>query len=152
MLKTGSNLLMRPPRMDTAQHTLFRVPFDHPDFLFELKHDAFRAFDIHIAISLGKRQLERWEPHHPANVRCSPVTVVSETNLKARSTPMVVFWGFLIAVSLISPKRLNAQSARPGRLFQPNRRSSRQPSLRSLLPNPNSRRCQRERLLPGLGS
>ena len=113
MLKTGSNLLMRPPRMDTAQHTLFRVPFDHPDFLFELKHDAFRAFDIHIAISLGKRQLERWEPHHPANVRCSPVTLVSETNLKARSTPMVVFWGFLIAASLTSPKRLNAQAA-PG--------------------------------------
>jgi hypothetical protein len=27
--------------MDTAQHTLFRVPFDHPDdFLFELKHDV----------------------------------------------------------------------------------------------------------------
>jgi hypothetical protein len=34
---------MRPPRMDTAQLTLVRQPFDHPDFLFELKHDAFRA-------------------------------------------------------------------------------------------------------------
>ena len=96
--------------MDAAQHTPFRVPFDHPDFLFELKHDGFRAFDVHIAISLGKRQLERWEPHHPANVRCSPVTLVSETNLKARSTPMVVFWGFLIAASLTSPKHLNAQA------------------------------------------
>src|ERR1700688_3071089 len=41
---------------------------------------------------------------------------------------------------------------RPGRLSQPNHRSSRQPSLRRLLPNPNSRRCQRGRLLPGLGS
>ena len=48
-----------------------------------------------------------------ANVRCSLVTLVSETNLKARSTPMVVFWGFLIAASLTSPKRLNAQAA-PG--------------------------------------
>jgi bifunctional non-homologous end joining protein LigD len=34
---------MRPPRMDTAQLTLVRQPFDHPDFLFELKHDGFRA-------------------------------------------------------------------------------------------------------------
>jgi bifunctional non-homologous end joining protein LigD len=29
--------------MQTAQLTLVRVPFDHPDFLFELKHDGFRA-------------------------------------------------------------------------------------------------------------
>jgi ATP-dependent DNA ligase len=29
--------------MDTAQLTLVRQPFDHPDFLFELKHDGFRA-------------------------------------------------------------------------------------------------------------
>jgi bifunctional non-homologous end joining protein LigD len=29
--------------MDTAQLTLVRHPFDHPDFLFELKHDGFRA-------------------------------------------------------------------------------------------------------------
>jgi bifunctional non-homologous end joining protein LigD len=34
---------MRPPRMDTAQLSLVRQPFDHPDFLFELKHDGFRA-------------------------------------------------------------------------------------------------------------
>jgi bifunctional non-homologous end joining protein LigD len=34
---------MRPPRMDTAKLTLVRQPFDHPDFLFELKHDGFRA-------------------------------------------------------------------------------------------------------------
>jgi bifunctional non-homologous end joining protein LigD len=34
---------MRPPRMDVAQLTLVRQPFDHPDFLFELKHDGFRA-------------------------------------------------------------------------------------------------------------
>src|SRR3984893_2187189 len=34
---------MRPPRMDTAQLSLVREPFDHPDFLFELKHDGFRA-------------------------------------------------------------------------------------------------------------
>jgi bifunctional non-homologous end joining protein LigD len=34
---------MRPPRIDTAQLTLVRQPFDHPDFLFELKHDGFRA-------------------------------------------------------------------------------------------------------------
>jgi bifunctional non-homologous end joining protein LigD len=31
------------PRMDTAQLTLVREPFDHPEFLFELKHDGFRA-------------------------------------------------------------------------------------------------------------
>jgi integrase len=29
--------------MDTAQLTLVRQPFDHPDFLFELKHDGCRA-------------------------------------------------------------------------------------------------------------
>jgi ATP-dependent DNA ligase len=29
--------------MDTAQLTLVREPFDHPDYLFELKHDGFRA-------------------------------------------------------------------------------------------------------------
>jgi bifunctional non-homologous end joining protein LigD len=34
---------VRPPRFDTAQLSLVRVPFDHPDFLFELKHDGFRA-------------------------------------------------------------------------------------------------------------
>jgi len=34
---------MRPLRMETAQLTLVRQPFDHPDFLFELKHDGFRA-------------------------------------------------------------------------------------------------------------
>jgi ATP-dependent DNA ligase len=37
------HISMRPPRMDTAQLTLVRQPFDHPDFLFELKHDGFRA-------------------------------------------------------------------------------------------------------------
>jgi bifunctional non-homologous end joining protein LigD len=31
------------PRFDTAQLTLVREPFDHPDYLFELKHDGFRA-------------------------------------------------------------------------------------------------------------
>jgi bifunctional non-homologous end joining protein LigD len=34
---------MRLPRMDPAKLTLVRQPFDHPDFLFELKHDGFRA-------------------------------------------------------------------------------------------------------------
>jgi bifunctional non-homologous end joining protein LigD len=29
--------------MDTAQLTLVHQPFDHRDFLFELKHDGFRA-------------------------------------------------------------------------------------------------------------
>ena len=29
--------------MDTAQLALVRQPFDDPDFLFELKHDGFRA-------------------------------------------------------------------------------------------------------------
>jgi len=37
------HIYMRPPRMDTAQLTLVRQPFDDPDFLFELKHDGFRA-------------------------------------------------------------------------------------------------------------
>jgi ATP-dependent DNA ligase len=41
--KTASNSNMRPPRMDTAQLTLIRQSFDHPDFLFELNHDGFRA-------------------------------------------------------------------------------------------------------------
>jgi bifunctional non-homologous end joining protein LigD len=31
------------PRFDTAQLTLFRTPFNDPDFLFELKVDGFRA-------------------------------------------------------------------------------------------------------------
>jgi bifunctional non-homologous end joining protein LigD len=34
---------MRPPRFDAAQLSLVRTPFDDPDFLFELKHDGFRA-------------------------------------------------------------------------------------------------------------
>ena len=34
---------MRPPRMDTAQLTLVRQPFDDPNFLFELKHEGFWA-------------------------------------------------------------------------------------------------------------
>jgi bifunctional non-homologous end joining protein LigD len=34
---------MRLPQMDPAKLTLVRQPFDHPDFLFELKHDGFRA-------------------------------------------------------------------------------------------------------------
>jgi bifunctional non-homologous end joining protein LigD len=29
--------------MDTAQLTLFRTPFNDPDFIFELKHDGFRG-------------------------------------------------------------------------------------------------------------
>ena len=31
------------PRFDTAQLTLFRTPFNDPDFIFELKHDGFRG-------------------------------------------------------------------------------------------------------------
>jgi ATP-dependent DNA ligase len=31
------------PWMDPAKLTLVRQPFDHPDFLFELKHDGFRT-------------------------------------------------------------------------------------------------------------
>jgi bifunctional non-homologous end joining protein LigD len=34
---------VRPPRFDTAQLSLVRTPFDDPNFLFELKHDGFRA-------------------------------------------------------------------------------------------------------------
>jgi bifunctional non-homologous end joining protein LigD len=45
---------MRPPRFDTAQLSLVRQPFDHPDFLFELKHDGFRALAY---ISDGKCEL-----------------------------------------------------------------------------------------------
>jgi bifunctional non-homologous end joining protein LigD len=37
-----------------AQLTLVREPFDHPDFLFELKHDGFRALAY---ISDGKCEL-----------------------------------------------------------------------------------------------
>jgi bifunctional non-homologous end joining protein LigD len=42
------------PRMDTAKLTLARQPFDHPEFLFELKHDGFRALAY---ISDGKCEL-----------------------------------------------------------------------------------------------
>ena len=35
--------MMRLPPMDAAKLTLVQQPFDHPDFLFELKHDGFRA-------------------------------------------------------------------------------------------------------------
>jgi len=45
---------MRLPRMDTAKLTLVRQPFDHPDFLFELKHDGFRALAY---ISEGRCEL-----------------------------------------------------------------------------------------------
>jgi bifunctional non-homologous end joining protein LigD len=45
---------MHLPRMDTAKLTLVRQPFDHPDFLFELKHDGFRALAY---ISDGKCEL-----------------------------------------------------------------------------------------------
>jgi ATP-dependent DNA ligase len=34
---------MPVPRIDAAKLTLVRQPFDHPDFLFELKYDGFRA-------------------------------------------------------------------------------------------------------------
>jgi ATP dependent DNA ligase domain len=34
---------MALPPMDAAKLTLVRLPFDQPDFLFELKHDGFRA-------------------------------------------------------------------------------------------------------------
>jgi bifunctional non-homologous end joining protein LigD len=34
---------MRLPRMDTAQLSLLRTPFNDPDFIFELKVDGFRA-------------------------------------------------------------------------------------------------------------
>jgi ATP-dependent DNA ligase len=36
-------IYVRPPRFDTAQLSLVRAPFNDPDFLFELKHDGFRA-------------------------------------------------------------------------------------------------------------
>jgi bifunctional non-homologous end joining protein LigD len=34
---------MALPRVDTAQLTLFRTPFNDPDFIFELKVDGFRS-------------------------------------------------------------------------------------------------------------
>jgi bifunctional non-homologous end joining protein LigD len=37
------HIYMRPPRFDTAQLSLVRTPFDDDNFLFELKHDGFRA-------------------------------------------------------------------------------------------------------------
>jgi ATP-dependent DNA ligase len=45
---------MRLPQIDTAKLTLVRQPFDHPDFLFELKHDGFRALAY---ISEGRCEL-----------------------------------------------------------------------------------------------
>jgi hypothetical protein len=37
------HIYVRTLRMDTAQLSLVRQPFGHPDFLFELKHDGCRA-------------------------------------------------------------------------------------------------------------
>jgi ATP-dependent DNA ligase len=34
---------MRLPEIDPVKLTLVQEPFDHPDFVFELKHDGFRA-------------------------------------------------------------------------------------------------------------
>jgi bifunctional non-homologous end joining protein LigD len=36
-------IFMALPRFDTAQLTLFRTPFNDPDFIFELKVDGFRG-------------------------------------------------------------------------------------------------------------
>jgi len=36
-------IYMRRPRFDTAQLSVVRTPFDDDNFLFELKHDGFRA-------------------------------------------------------------------------------------------------------------
>jgi bifunctional non-homologous end joining protein LigD len=36
-------IFMALPRFDTAQLTLFRTPFNDPDFIFELKVDGFRS-------------------------------------------------------------------------------------------------------------
>ena len=61
-------------------------------------------------------------------------------------------WGFLIAVSFVSPKHPKMLKRQPVRPPEPNHRTSREPSLRSLLLNPNSRRSHQGRLLPDLGS
>jgi bifunctional non-homologous end joining protein LigD len=45
---------MRLPQMDPAKLTLVQEPFDHPDFVFELKHDGFRALTY---ISDGRCEL-----------------------------------------------------------------------------------------------
>ncbi len=42
-MRVPHHIYVRPPRFDAAELTLVRQPFDHPDFLFELKHDGFRA-------------------------------------------------------------------------------------------------------------
>jgi ATP-dependent DNA ligase len=53
---------VRPPRIDAARLTLVRLPFDDPDFLFELKHDGFRSLAY---IFDGQCQLisRRWNPY-----------------------------------------------------------------------------------------
>jgi hypothetical protein len=53
------------------------------------------------------------------------LTLELKTNLKVRSTAIVLFWGFLIASSLMGPKRLNARAA-PGSLAQSQEQSSTQ--------------------------
>jgi hypothetical protein len=40
------HIYVRTPRMDTAQLSLLRQPFGHPDLLFELKHDGFRSLAL----------------------------------------------------------------------------------------------------------
>jgi ATP-dependent DNA ligase len=45
------------PRMETAQLSLVRQPFDHPDFLFELKQDGFRALAYIACINDGHCEL-----------------------------------------------------------------------------------------------
>jgi len=51
-------------------------------------------------------------------VPIAAVMLELKTNLKVRSTAIVALWGFLIAASLMSPKRLNAHAG-PGSLAQP---------------------------------
>src|ERR1700686_932428 len=61
MLQTH-HIYMRPPRMDTAQLNLVRQLFDHPDFLFELKHEGFRAL-AHIWDGGGELVSRRRNPY-----------------------------------------------------------------------------------------
>jgi hypothetical protein len=64
--KPASYYNMRPPRMDTAQLSLVRQPFDHHDFLFELKHGWLPSTGAHLGWQL------RTGVTSPEKVRSTP--------------------------------------------------------------------------------
>jgi hypothetical protein len=69
---------MRPPPFDTAQLSLVRTPFDDPDFLFELKHDGFRAlahiWDVNCELISRKRNA--YKSFNPLRENLAKLTIL----------------------------------------------------------------------------